>query len=187
MPDLDEIMAFMKINNTLKYEQPFILKIMVPCVQSDLDAGSIRAIRFLFDCNDGHRVGTDKDYVYMFCFDSDTEYRPIDLADMVLAKEPDNEGVLHYKYILLGSFLRYSLHEIPLGVLSGIDGTKEEKMADMNTSLREFVALSERLGKDDKDLIQECTIMYAAYEQYLDHAKNYSNFEDYLIKHNIPY
>ena len=36
MPSIDEIIAFMHKNDALKYEQPFFLKVVVPCVQKDI-------------------------------------------------------------------------------------------------------------------------------------------------------
>lgn len=189
MPNLKEIIAFININDTLQYEQPFFIKAVIPCVKIDINEGNIKAIRFLFECNgkDDRRIGTARDYVFMFCLATDFQNTQMELADMVLIKEPDNEIVLYYKYMFLKRILLFSIHEVPRGVLSGMNCAEREHLPYMKKELSTFVYVSKKLCEDDKYLIQECTMMYAAWEQYLDSIGSYINFEDYLIKHNIAY
>jgi len=186
MPDIEEVRAFMLENDMLKYEQPFFLKVVMPCVLNDINKENIQSLLFLFECNgtDDRRIGTDRDYVYIFCLGTNFQYNTWNLADMVLSKEPDNKTVLYYKYKSIKRFLEYSIHEIPLGVLSGIGGAEKEDMPDMNMNLREFIYLSEKLCKEDTHLIEKCTIMYKAWEQYIDNIEKYNSFEDYLTKQN---
>jgi len=188
-PNIDEIISFMRTNSTLKYEQPFFLKVVTPCVQKDINEGRIESLRFLFECNgmNNHRIGTTIDYVNIFCLGTDYQYNAWDLADMVLSIEPDNQTVMYYKYISILHFLDYSIHEVPMGVLSGIDSAEKEHMSGMNRNLREFITLSKKLGKNDENFILKCTIIYAAWEQYLDNTQKYYSFEDYLVKHNLTY
>ena len=189
MPNIGEIITFMRTNDTLKYEQPFFLKVVTPCVIKDIGDGKIKSLRFLFECNsmDNHRIGTATDYVNMFCAGTDYQYNSWDLADMVLSHEPDNQIVMYYKYMSLLRFLDYSIHEVPSCVLSGIDGAEKEHMPDINRNLREFATLSKKLGKNNERFIQKCTDIYAAWEQYLGHVEDYNSFYDYLITYNIAY
>jgi len=189
MPTIEEIKTFMRKNDALKYEQPFFLKVVVPCVQRDISEDNIQSLRFLFECNgmEDYRIGTDRDYVYLFCLGTNFKYNAWNLADMVLSKEPDNEIVMYYKYRSIKRVLEYSIHEVPLGVLAGIDGAKKEDIPDMIKNLREFATLSKKLNKNDNHLIKECDTMYTAWEQYLSNIKNYNSFEDYLTKHDIAY
>ena len=189
MPDIDEIIVFMRENDTLKYEQPFFLKVVTPCVLNDMENGKIASLRFLFECNgmDNHRINTATDYVQMFCLGTKYKYDAWDLADRVLEYEPDNQVVLHYKYTAIRGVLAYSIHEVPSGVLSGIDGAEKEYMPNMQKLLREFAALSKKLNKDDERFIQKCADIFNAWEYYLTHTEDYGSFEDYLIKHKITY
>ena len=188
MPDIEEIIAFIKANDSLKYERPFFQKVINPCVHKDVETGGIQSIRFLFEYNRANErnIGTDRDCLY-YCGGEDFRYNPLYLADLVLSSEPDNEIVLNYKYNFIKCILGNSVHEIPWGVLSGMNGAEKEDIPYMNENLNTFISLSKRLCKDDKWLIQECTVMYAAWEQYLDRIENYNSFEDYLIQHNVPY
>lgn len=106
---------------------------------------------------------------------------------MVLLKEPDNEIVIYYKYTFIKRRLQSSIHEVPSGVLSGMDGAQREELPYMKKELSAFVSLSKKLCKANSGLIQKCTAMYVAWEQYLNHSENYKNFEDYLIKNDISY
>jgi len=189
LPDIEGIKAFMQKNPDLKFERPFFLKVAVPCVQKDIDSGDLKSLRFLFECNetDDFRIGTDRDYVNLFCEGANYKYNAWALADMVLSKEPDNEIVLYYKYRSIKRVLEYSIHEVPSGVLSGVDGANKEDIPGMLKRLHEFAAISKKLGKDDGRLIQICETMYEAYGQYLGSFEEYAGFEDYLIRHNIPY
>ena len=189
MPDIEEIMAFMRINDALKYEQPFFSKVVFPCVRQDLGKGNTQSLRFLFECNgmDACRIGTSRDYVVAFCNETDSKYGSFDLANMVLSNEPESEIVLFYQYRGIKRFLEYSIHEVPYGVLSGISCADKKDMPDMNKTLCDFISVSKKLCKDESHLIQKCGAMYAAWEQYLGHIENYSNFEDYLVKHDIQH
>jgi len=189
LPNIDEIITFMRTNDTLKYEQPFFLKVVNPCVIKDISEGRIEALRFLFECNgfDNHRIGTTTDYVHIFNMGVNYQYNEWDLADMVLAHEPDNQVVMYYKYISILRFLEYSVHEVPAGVLSGINGANKEHMPDINRNLHEFSILSKKLGKDNERFIQKCTGIFNAWEQYLGHVEDYDCFENYLIEHKVVF
>ena len=185
LPEIDEIKNFMRINDTLKYERPFFLKVVVPCVLKDIGNGKIESLRFLFECNgmDNHRIGTATDYVYLLCVGTNYKYDDtVAFADMVLLHEPDNQIVIYYKYMVLLRNLDSYLHEVPSAVLCG-----KENVPYIQKKLNEFADVSEKIGKYDGRLIQNWGDILAAWEQYLDNEKSYSSFEDYLIKHKIAY
>ncbi|MCL2405533.1 MAG: hypothetical protein FWC92_08305 [Defluviitaleaceae bacterium] len=169
MPTITEIAKFMRSNDTLKYEQPFFLKVVTPCVIKDLGEGRIESLRFLFECNgmDSHRIGTSTDYVHMFNMGVAYQYETWDLADMVLSHEPDNQVVMYYKYISLRRFLDYSTHEAPSFILSGNNGAEKEDMPYLNKNLRDFTTLSKKLGKNDEHFVKECYELYNAWEHSL--------------------
>jgi len=100
-------------------------------------------------------------------------------------KEPENQIVLFYKYTSIKRFLDYSIHEVPSSVLCGEVGAEKEHMPDMKKNLNEFAAISKKLGKDDEYLIQKCTNIYIAWEQYLEQIENYGSFMDYVEEQEI--
>lgn len=53
---------------------------------------------------------------------------------------------------------------MPTGVLNGMDGADIDDIPGMLLSVDEFQVISNRLGYDDKALINECRIFYPAYK-----------------------
>ena len=110
LPDICEIKTFMHTNDSLRYEQPFFLKVVVPRVLKDINNGVIESLIYLFECNgmDSYK-GTITDYINLLCVG--TNYKYIDtmyFVDLVLLHEPENHIVLNYKYNELLRRLDYS-------------------------------------------------------------------------------
>lgn len=53
--------------------------------------------------------------------------------------------------------------------------------------LRQFALICRQLQLDEEQLIQSAKTLYRAYEAYLKTAEKYSDFADYLDRHEIPY
>ena len=184
MPNIGEIKDFMRINSTLRYEQPFFLKVIVPCVLRDIGNGEIESLCFLFECNgmDYHK-GTTTDYVNLLCVGTNYKYMDtMEFVDLVLSHEPNNNVVLNYKYMELLCGLDFCLHEVPWAVLC-----ERETVPEMRKRLNEFASVSKKIGKYDGGLIQRWGDIFTAWERYLDNRGGYNCFEDYLIKHKIAY
>ena len=184
LPDINEIKSFMSANKSLKYEPPFFLKVVIPCVLKDMDDGKIESLCFLFECNGmDYYKGTATDYVYLLCVGTNYKYDDtLEFADMVLLHEPDNDIVLNYKYMKLLQYLDYYLHEVPLAVLCD-----KETVPFMKKKLNELELVSKKLDKYDGRLIQQWSDIFTAWEQYLGNEGSYNSFEDYLIKHKVTY
>lgn len=187
LPTLEELEEFRKLHGNYCLNPIFVRKAIVQTVQKDIEAGGIEGIRFLFRCFQGHE-GTycsTNNVLYMFCEALGFEYDPRLLADKLLDLDPDNEFAVKYKYHTLKYFLEFSLHEMPTGVLNGMDGADIDDIPGMLLSVDEFQVISNRLGYDDKVLINECRIFYPAYKEYLQCYTQYNGFEDYLIKNEV--
>jgi len=189
MPTLKEVFEFIEQNNHLKYQKPFFVKVLFPRIKDDIENGNIDGIRFLFDYQETYSYTNNHsriDFIYIFCYEY-PKYETIDLANMLLTVEPNHEKAAAHKYRLLHLWLAFSIHEMPWGILDGknLDGTGS--MTQLYNWLNEFTEISEKLGKDDKKLIEECTILYPAWEQYLDCIGDYNGFKDYLEKQGIAY
>jgi len=197
MPTFEEVVAFMSQNETLQFEKPFLMKVLIPRVKEDVEQENIEALKFLFECNDEERKRIDnitvaigsqsKNYIQMFQEGTNWEYSDWELADMILTREPDNKIVIYEKYIGLSDFLWYTIHEVPSGVLVGLSGAEKEAMPHMFKHLREFARLSKKLGKKNDEFIDKCHTFYQAWEQYLNYTSDYNGFEDYLQKQKIAY
>lgn len=190
MPKIDEIDAFMKENPELVFEKLFWVKTVVPCVFKDLENGTIDAIKYLFEKNDAADVGNMRDCVNIFCEASGWKYSPSELINMVLDKEPDNQTVLHNKYIRELQYFSSSIHEVPCGVLNGMNGAEKSALPVMMDNLADFEDICVKLGKLDdkhKNFIDLCRRLYVAWGEYLDKINEYNGFQDYLERNNVEY
>ncbi|WP_313133264.1 hypothetical protein [Anaerocolumna sp.] len=187
MPDMGEIRSFIKCNPDLVYERPFFLKVLVPCIYEDIENNSIDAIRFMFEDDSDHYIGTTRDFVEIFCEASDWAYTPFDVAGFILKKEPDNKTVLHYKYVLMSRIIGFTIHEVPYGILNGMNGAEKSAIPKMLEDLSEYEQLCSVLGENQKAFIDLCRRLYLAWDKYLDNKRSYSHFAEYLDKHHICY
>ena len=188
-PTFRELEDFWKQHGNYCLNPMFVRKIIVPIVQKDIEANGINGIRFLFQCFQGHEntYCYTNNMLYLFCKTLNFKYAPIQLANKLLQYEPDNEFALKYKYYKLKYYLEFSLHEMPIGILNGMDSANIDDIPRMLLSVDEFQSISDQLGMNDSALVNDCRTLYPAYKDYLQCHAQYDNFEDYLKKNNIPY
>jgi hypothetical protein len=81
--------------------------------------------------------------------------------------------------------LRYSIHEVPSGVLYGIDGASPEQCVELEEELEEFCRLVEQEGIQERyaELVRACRLHFRAYRDYLLHRGHYDSYAAYLSKH----
>lgn len=183
------IIAFLEENSDLKFEQPFCAKVLVPCVLQELAKGEIGALRFLFACmeNRADYCGTTNDYIVIFCQETQSVYNPFQLAELVLAKEPGNKTVLRYQYQQLRRWIGFSLHELPWGVLNGMDFASASALSEMLNDVEVFEKISQLLSYDEQALIDSTRLYYSAWARYLVDTEKYRDFADYLDQQGTVY
>lgn len=186
-PDIEVIRSFIKCNPNLVYERIFFLKLLVPCIYMDIENNSIDAIRFMFEKNNDRNAGTTSDFVEIFCEASNWTYTPFDVAAFILNKEPNNKTVLHYKYELMSRIISFTIHEVPCGILNGMNGAEKSAIPKMLENLNEFEQVCSVLEENQKAFIDLCRRLYVAWDEYLDNKRSYNSFVDYLDKHHICY
>lgn len=78
--------------------------------------------------------------------------------------------------------LRFTLHELPVGVLYGMDGATPEQCLELQAWLEEFEGwvAEENLQTAYQDLIARCGFHFAAYRDYLLNRAGYQTYQDYL-------
>lgn len=190
-PTIPELYEFWDKYKEVCYNKFFIEKAIIPTVNDDFQSGGIEGLKFLFYCLRGKDVIeyiSTTSPVFIFSNENNYKYGSVQLADMVLEKEPNNEDALKVKYFIGKEYLWNSIHEIPFGVLNGMNGASVSDIPDMLSSVDSFEAISNKLKMDDdKTLIEDCRKFYNAYREYLKQQNQYNNFEDYLIRNNIPF
>jgi hypothetical protein len=82
----------------------------------------------------------------------------------------------------LASYLEYTLHELPSGVLFGMNGATIEQCAELQSCVADFRAHVAALGEENRhaDLIHECAFHYAAYADYLRASPVPGGYEGFL-------
>lgn len=80
------------------------------------------------------------------------------------------------------SYLEYTLHEVPLGVLYGSDGASLNECEELLALLDEFKAHVAVMREETRysELIRECEFHYNAYAAYLRRGPPYEGYKRYL-------
>ena len=111
----------------------------------------------------------------------------INLVNKLLEKEPDYLPAIKQKYAILSNYIDFSIHEMPWGLLLDKASSEKDAKAEALADLDDFLELSKKLGKDNKEYIEECRIYYNAWFNFLDNKDKYKSYEEYLEKNNIEY
>lgn len=85
----------------------------------------------------------------------------------------------------IADLLRFSLHELPAGVLYDMDGASPEQCYELEKELEEFCGLVAEEGMQDRyaELIRACRVHFQGYRDYLLHTDKYRSYADYLSQH----
>jgi hypothetical protein len=80
------------------------------------------------------------------------------------------------------SFFNFTLHEVPAGVLCGMDGATPEEIQYLLNELRQFKENVAMLGQQERfaDLIRDCEFHYPTYAAYLRSPHPDTGYPDFL-------
>ncbi len=93
---------------------------------------------------------------------------------------PEDKELLQIYETDLTNFLSYTIHEIPHGVLYGINGANETECDELIELLSEYKKVCGKLSLERNDLIEECEFHFQNYKIYLQKTSKYSSYEDFL-------
>ena len=150
--------------------------------KKDIDDGGIFALKFLIGDKDENDY-----YLKFFSLLYDEFGDKINLINKLLEKEPDYLPAIKQKYTILSNYIDFSIHEMPWGLLLDKPSSEKDAKAEALADLDDFLELSKKLGKDNKEYIEECRIYYNAWFDFLDNKDKYKSYEEYLEKNNIEY
>ena len=150
--------------------------------KKDIDDGGTFAIKFLIGDKDENDY-----YLKFFSLLYDEFGDKINLVNKLLEKEPDYLPAIKQKYTILSNYIDFSIHEMPWGLLFDKASSETEAKTEALADLDDFLELSKKLGKDNKEYIEECRIYYNAWFNFLDNKDKYKSYEEYLEKNNIGY
>ncbi len=104
-------------------------------------------------------------------------------------KNPALTGTVVERFLQRGeSSFAYAVHEVPAGVLYGIDGASLEERHELIADLSTFKELAEKWNFMDKygTGIKLWDYHFRGYADYLERHDRYKNYEDYLSQHPFP-
>jgi len=159
--------------NDITIRQPLYKHLIYPILSAQVEQNNVDAIKGLLNL-DQHLLHQD--------YTKDTKYSSWTLLEKGLSISPDDRELLDLSEKKTKNYLEYTLHELPLGVLYGVNGATIEECKELIEEVEKYEVLCDKLQRDESALIEECKFYYTAYNAYLSVYKNYKNFEDYLDK-----
>ena len=83
-----------------------------------------------------------------------------------------------------GLALGFAIHEVPSGVLYGMDGATAEQCLELQEWLRSFVDIARQVNAAERYacLIEDCQFHFHAYREYLLSGTEYGSYRDYLSR-----
>jgi len=102
-----------------------------------------------------------------------------------LDHDPADDAARSKLVDLIASQLKYSIHELPSGVLFGSDGATISQCQELLADLDNFCVHTEHLGiaGEFDDLISKCRYHFAMYASYLADRQGASCYAEYFKNH----
>jgi hypothetical protein len=109
-------------------------------------------------------------------------YTAIELINIGLQLAPNDRELLQLYELKTRSYLCYTIHEVPIGIIYGNNGATIEDCNDLLQLVNEYEEVCKKLGVDRREVIDDCKYYYSLYKEYLKVRRDYEGFEDFLIK-----
>lgn len=175
-PNYQEVEQFMNDNDNVNFARQFYFKVVFPVVDYEVNEnGNVQGLVSLFN---KEKISQYEEY-------KDFQISILDIENQVLEKDPNNAIVLNYRLQRQKRFFEFTIHEVPCGVLCGMNGATKEQIKGLKEDIKDYAKLCKQLNFQDDELIENCKIYYDAWENYINNSKEYNGFQDYLEKHNI--
>lgn len=110
---------------------------------------------------------------------------PWTLLEEALRREPTNDAARQELILVMAGWLNYAIHEVPSGVLYGVNGASIDECQELLDVLDQFRALTRASGALElwEDRIREWELHFRGYADYLSHRDQYTNYAHYLQAH----
>jgi hypothetical protein len=115
---------------------------------------------------------------------SDAERTEVGLLRAALRHDPTDQFSRRRLLEQLAGRLRYAVHEVPSGVLYGIDGASAEQCLELAKELDEFCMLASEEENEDSygELIRKCRFHFRAYRDFLLSPGDCRSYAEYLCQ-----
>lgn len=161
-------------HNKIVIRQPFFEKIIYPILEVEIFRNNLQAIKHLIKLEQKLLKFQIRSKIY--------EPTKRQLIIRGLKLNPNDRELLEIYEADLRNYLQYTIHEIPFGVLYGMDGANESECDELLELLHQYKRSCNQLLIDRNDLIEECDFHFLNYKIYLQKENEFKNYEDFLKK-----
>jgi hypothetical protein len=151
---------------------------MYPVLQQEITSGNPRAMKVMLQ----HTTLLNNYNIMLKIYDG---YSAMALIRRYLHHEPDDRDILTQKGTLLQKTLNHAVHELPLGVLYGMDGATTDECLKLLELLEEYKSTCQKLQIDRSVDVGYYAMHFQGYQDYLFHRHLYKNYLDYIHQHNL--
>lgn len=114
----------------------------------------------------------------------DRRKSPLERLEAAVERNPEDVEARKALAVHLSHWFRYCLHELPMGVLFGVNGASIE---ECHILLRYLALLEEQerfLGARERsaDFLRKCERHFRGYSDYLSSPGQYTSYKDYIAK-----
>lgn len=159
---------------------PLFAQVLYPVLKREIESGNMAALKVLLR----YAPLLNRYYAMSKFSDGESEWT---LVERYLQYDPDDSEVLQHKEALLRSFLRYSIHELPHGVLYDQNGANAEQCLELLDLLEDYTRTCQKLRLDHSADIHYYTTHFQGYRDYLLHRALYTNYLDYIQQHHLEF
>ncbi len=101
------------------------------------------------------------------------------LLRAAVRQNPNDHASRRRLVVCLAGHLRHSLHELPAGVLYGMDGATPDQCLELEGELEELCEMV--AGRPDyRELVEQCRFHFPAYRDFTQGGEVGMSYENYL-------
>ncbi len=175
--DLVIILDQLKSSQT-KIRMPLFAQLIYPVLEREIASDNLQAIPVLLQY-----TALLNNYNIMKKFYDG--YSAGALVKRYLQHEPDNHEMLMKKEALLFNDLYFAVHELPHGVLYGMNGATLDGCKELIGLLEEYKNTCQKLQVDRNADICYYEMHFQGYQDYLLHRDLYKNYLDYIYQNHL--
>lgn len=162
------------IEKGVTIRQPLFKYILYPGLSELVERGNLEAIKIL--------IQLDQHLISYPGYKWNCKYTAISLLRKGREISSNDRELLEAYEGKTRNYIKYTLHELPAGVLYDMDGASIEQCDELLAMTDEYESICQKLQIDRSDLIKECRFYYASYKSYLNAYSDYKNFNEYLSR-----
>lgn len=173
LQEIEDIIHEIATSNTV-IRMPLFSKVLHPVINQGIIDGDIKAIKILLSL-------TQQLYQYQ-SLTKEYTHTSASLIREGLKIDPDDKELLDLYEKDTRSYLLYTVHELPTGILYNSNSADIQACDELLDLLADYEQACHKLQLNRSESILEYRFYYFAYKDYLLNKSLYHNFKDYLTE-----